>query len=52
MKAIMISGKPKWTAKIANGDKSTEVRTSKSLYKAIQKLIDEYGYARKTKKSF
>lgn len=45
MKAIMISGKPKWTAKIANGDKSTEVRTSKSLYKAIQKLIDEYGYA-------
>lgn len=45
MKAIMISGKPKWSAKIANGDKTIEVRTSKALASAIQNLIDEYGHA-------
>lgn len=28
-----------------NGDKTIEVRTSEALYKAIQKLIDENGYA-------
>ena len=28
-----------------NGEKTIEIRTSKALYKAIQKLIDEYGFA-------
>ena len=45
MKAILISGKPKWTALIMNGKKTDEIRKNKGLYKAIQKLIDEYGYA-------
>lgn len=45
MIAIMISGKPKWSALIMNGDKTVEVRKNKGLYKAIQKLINEYGYA-------
>lgn len=45
MKAIMISIKPKWAAKILNGEKTIEVRTSKALATAIQKLIDENGYA-------
>lgn len=45
MKAIMISIKPKWCAKIMNGDKTIEVRTSKALANAIQKLIDKYGHA-------
>ena len=45
MKAIMISGLPRWTALIANSDKNIEVRSSKALATAIQKLIDEYGYA-------
>ena len=45
MKAIMISGKPKWTALIMNGKKTDEIRKNKGLYKAIQKLIDEYGHA-------
>lgn len=45
MKAIMISIKPKWMAKILNGKKTIEVRKSKSLANAIQKLIDENGYA-------
>jgi len=45
MKAIMISIKPKWCAKIMNGDKTIEVRTSKALARAIQKLIDKYGHA-------
>lgn len=45
MKAIMISIKPKWVAKILNGEKTIVVRKGTALYKAIQKLIDEYGYA-------
>lgn len=45
MEAIMISIKPKWCAKIMNGDKTIEVRKNKALAKAIQKLIDKYGYA-------
>ena len=42
MKAIMISIKPKWCAKIMNGEKTIEVRKSKVLANAIQKLIDDY----------
>lgn len=45
MKAIMISIKPKWCANIINGDKTIEVRKNKALANAIQKLIDENGYA-------
>lgn len=45
MKAIMISIKPKWCAKIMNSEKIIEVRKNKALAKAIQKLIDENGYA-------
>ena len=45
MKAIMISDKPKWCALMMNGDKTIEVRKNKGLANAIQKLIDEYGYA-------
>ena len=47
MKAIMISIKPKWCAKIMNGEKTIEVRKNKALANAIQKLIDENGYADK-----
>ena len=45
MRAILISIKPKWAEKILNGEKTIEVRKSTALYKAIQKLIDENGYA-------
>lgn len=45
MRAILISDKPKWCALMMNGDKNIEVRTSKALANAIQKLIDENGYA-------
>lgn len=45
MKAIIINIKPKWCVLMMNGDKTVEVKTSKALYKAIQKLIDENGYA-------
>ena len=45
MKAIMISIKPEWCAKILNCDKIIEVRKNKALATAIQKLIDENGYA-------
>ena len=45
MIAIMISDKPKWCAKMMNGEKSIEVRKNKALASAIQKLIDKYGYA-------
>ncbi len=45
MKAIMISGKPKWSALIMNGDKTKEIRKNKALASAIRKLIDEYGFA-------
>ena len=44
MKAIMISIKPKWCAKIMNGEKTIEVRKNKALYKAIQTLFSMYGY--------
>lgn len=45
MKSIMISIKPKWCAKIMNGEKTIEVRKNKALANAIRKLIDEYGFA-------
>lgn len=45
MKSLLIAIKPKWCALMMNGDKTVEVRTSKTLATAIQKLIDEYGYA-------
>ena len=45
MKAPMISIKPIWMAKILNGEKIIEVRKNKALASAIQKLIDENGYA-------
>lgn len=45
MKAILISDHAKWCALMMNGDKTVEVRKGTALYKAIQKLIDEYGYA-------
>ncbi len=45
MKSILISIKPKWCAKIMNGNKTIEVRKNKALANAIQKLIDENGYA-------
>lgn len=44
-KAILISINPKWCAKIMNGEKTIEVRKNKALASAIQKLIDENGYA-------
>lgn len=45
MKAIMISIKPNWCAKIMNGKKTIELRKNKALANAIQKLINENGYA-------
>ena len=45
MKAILISDHAKWCALMMNGEKTVEVRKGTALYKAIQKLIDEYGYA-------
>ena len=45
MKAILISDHAKWCALMMNGKKNVEVRKGTALYKAIQKLIDEYGYA-------
>ena len=45
MKALLISVHAKWCALMMNGDKTIEVRKGTALYKAIQKLIDEYGYA-------
>lgn len=45
MKAIIISDKPKWCALMMNGDKTIEFRKNKALANAIQKLIDENGYA-------
>lgn len=44
MKAIMISDKPKWCALMMNGKKKVEVRKA-NVGKAIQKLIDEQGFA-------
>ena len=45
MRAILMSDRPKWCALMMNGIKKIEVRKGTALYKAIQKLIDEYGYA-------
>lgn len=45
MKAILISDRPKWCALMMNGKKTIEVRKGTALYKATQKLVDEYGYA-------
>ena len=45
MKAILISDHAKWCALMMNGIKKIEVRKGTALYKATQKLIDEYGYA-------
>ena len=45
MKSILISDHAKWCALMMNGKKKVEVRKGTALYKAIQKLIDEYGYA-------
>lgn len=45
MKAILMSNHAKWCALMMNGDKTIEVRKGTALYKAIQKLIDENGYA-------
>ena len=44
-KSILLSIKPNWCAKIMNGEKTIEVRKNKSLASAIQKLINENGYA-------
>lgn len=44
MRAIMISDKAKWCALMMNGIKKIEVR-KESVGKAVQKLIDENGYA-------
>lgn len=45
MKAILMSDHAKWCALMMNGKKKVEVRKGTALYKAIQKLIDEYGFA-------
>lgn len=45
MRAILISDHPKWCALMMNGKKKIEDRKGTALYKATQKLIDEYGYA-------
>ena len=45
MKSLLIAIKPIWCAKIMNGEKTVEVRKNKALASAIQKLIDENGYA-------
>ena len=42
---ILIPIKPRHMANILNGIKTAEIRTSKTLAKAVQKQIDEYGYA-------
>lgn len=41
----LIADKPKWCRLMMNGKKKIEVRKGTALYKATQKLIDEYGYA-------
>lgn len=45
MKAILISIKPKYCLPILWGDKNKEIRKNKSFKKAIQSLINEYGFA-------
>ncbi len=44
MKAILISDHAIWCALMMNGIKKAEVRKSTALYKAIKKLIEQYGY--------
>lgn len=45
MKCILFAIKPRWCVLIMKREKTVEVRTSKALASAIQKLIDKYGYA-------
>lgn len=45
MKAILMSDRAYWCALMMNGIKTVEVRKGTALYKATQKLIDEYGFA-------
>lgn len=45
MKAILISDHAIWCALMMNGIKKIEIRKGTALYKATQKLIDEYDYA-------
>lgn len=47
MKSILITIKPRFCAKIMNGDKTIEIRKSKALANAIKKLIiiNKKGYA-------
>ena len=45
MKAILMSIRPEWVAKILNGEKTIEVRKGTRLHKAIQNLIKEQGIA-------
>ena len=44
-KSILIPMNPRFCARIMNGDKTIDIRKSKVLYKAIQKLINENEYA-------
>ena len=44
MKSLLIAIKPKWCAKIMNGEKTIEVR-KENVGKTVQKLIDEQGFA-------
>ena len=44
MKAILITDYARWCALMMNGDKTIEIR-KENVGKAVQKLIDEYGYA-------
>ncbi len=45
MKAILISDHAKWCSLMMNGDKTKEIRKNKSFKKAVQSLINEYGFA-------
>ena len=45
MKAILMSDRAYWCMLMMNKKKKLEVRKGTALYKAIQKLIDENGYA-------
>lgn len=44
-KAILLSIKPEWLAKILNREKTIEVRKNKALANAIRELIKQYGKA-------
>lgn len=45
MKAILISIRPQWVAKIIKGIKKDEIRKGTAIGKAINKLIEEQGVA-------